>query len=712
MSVATLDELGLAAPAADDEGQAVSVLWRPGAVDPAEWPTSGPWSKVLRDLGTGESVPVLGVPHLTRNMFHRLLCIAQARGLLNAGEMHLGMWLQEDDGPRPRIGPGGVLAWHHRDMTDFAQHYADYTDTGSKPKKCTTTMFWIRLRTVRELGLVFHVERACRGVAPRYVACLRADSPLLRNLPEDLARLLHLDRLARLLGEFDVPEPAEADSALSRIVEAYGGAQLPPAQATDAAALSVLGKQEIALLHAASREQEETVVRLALAASRGWADADARPAGDAPVLSQRPSPAPQARQELAIPGRPMPAALKDHLARLVGIKRAVIRGVELATLGPLALGSADGFKTVPITEKGLSPFGLSSEVSREVTSREDDGRTKGKAAPTARTTNGGAAFGLAAWGRPVAEEPPVPALRGPLRGKFTQAELDEAERVARQVWAIFRDRRPTQTLLGQWVTGPDGLAVWEAGEGWETLIRLIARCLRRFAASAVIEHAAASVSVGVREPVKVLCYRLWKSSRSLDAYTYRRDRSRPASYVLEDQELSGREQGRRYNERRTAAYRLANPHLVPAGESSAEAELRENQERARRASERWREQAQAPIPVKGKHREWVDGPAADQTRVLTAQEIEAGLGALAPQEPERDDPFHISPQAARKVAREISEARAMAKAAPAPAEKRLTAEQNQERARAKRDADREAEAVRTPAQQAARAALRRALGKE
>lgn len=708
MSTATLDALGLTPPAAVGEGQAAGVLWSGGALDTGGWPATGPWSMIRRDVETGARVPLLRVPHLERNAYHRMLCIALSRGLINKNDMHLGKWVQEDDGPRPRIGPGGALAWHHRDMLDFAQHYADYTDTGDKPKKCCTTTFWNRLRKLRGIGLVFWVERSAGADRPaRYEVCVRADSPLLRNLPEDLAAALHLGTLSRLLGEHEVPEAEVSGAALGRIVEAYGGAQLEPEQAADAAVVSLMGKHEIAMLHAMSREQEETVARLALAASRGWADADARPAGATPPPARRPSPVPQARPEFSVPGRPLPAGLKENLARLVGIKRAVIRGADLATLGPLVIGPTAELKTLPITEMGLTPYGLSPAVSRGVAAAQKDGRSKTKAAPAARTINSGAAFGLAAWGRPVVEGTPVVAPRGPLRAKFTPAELAEAERVARQVWAIFRDRRPTQILLGQWVTGPGGLAVWEAGDGWDGLIRLIARCLRRFAVSAVIDHAAASVSEGVRDPVSVLCNRLWRVSRRLDAYAHRPDRSKPAEHVQVDQELDPREQGRRHQARVAGA--AQDPSVVAAGDSSSAEALRKGQDRLRAQTGQWREKAK-PITVTGPHRAWVDDSTTPAIPRPSLEQVEADLAELAQQsEAEaRPEPWHITAEASRRVAAEAAEVRAAIQPAASPAP-RPSSEQVQAAAEAKRQADRDAAAVRTPAQQAARDALRRAL---
>lgn len=691
---ATLDKLGLEPPAAVDEGQAVSVVWRPGAVDVTGWPSSGPWSRVRR------GVPVLRVPELDRTSYHRLLCIALSRGLINAGEHHLGQWLQDD------IGPGGAVGWRHEDMTDYAQHYADWTAPGSaKPKKCCVTTFWRRLRVLREdVGLVAHLEAAFRGQPARYEVCLRADSPLLVDLPEDLARTLRLDVLARLMCEHEVPtstEPARG-APLTEIAEIYGGAQLAAEQQADAAAVSLMGKYEIALIHAKTRKEEEAVSRIALAAARGWADADARPAGDTPPPAQRPVVALQIRQRAALPGHPLPAALKTDLARLTGIKRAVIRGFELAGLAP-----ATKCKTSPITETALTPYGLSTRPTYGVGSANSDGRSKTKAAPTARTLKPGAGQGSATGGWPGVQNTPEQVPSAPVRVKLAPADLKEGERVARRVWAIWRDRRPTQTLLGQWVTGPDGLSVWEAGTGWDDLVRLIARCLRRVPESAIIDHAAASASATVRDPVRVLCGRLWKISR-IDSYEYRRDRSRPASHVLAEQDLSGRERGLREQERRRAQFRG-----VRAEETSAAPELREGQDRLRAQSGQWRQAEAEPLVHMPRRHEWVDESAAPFIPRPSLEEIEAGLAALAAQsEPEpwpevQGAGLRITPEAARQVGREAAEARAAAKPTPPPAP-RPSSEETHAAARAKSQADREAEALRTPAQQAARDALRRA----
>jgi hypothetical protein len=696
MSIAALEELGLTPPAAVDEGQAVSVVWRPETVDLTSWPSSGPWSRVRR------GVPVLRVPELDRTSYHRLLCIALSRGLINAGEHHLGQWLQDD------IGPGGAVAWRHEDMTDYAQHYADWTAPGSaKPRKCSSCTFWRRLRVLRELGLVAHLEAAFRGQPARYEVCLRADSPLLVDMPEDLARTLRVDLLARLLGEREVPTSTEPErgAVLTQIAEVYGGAQLAAEQHADAAAVSLMGKYEVALIHAKTSEEEATISRLALAASRGWADADARPAGDVPPPAQRPTVALQARQELAVPGRPLPAALKADLARLAGIKRAVIRGYELAGLAP-----ATKCKTSPITEMALTPYGLSPGLTYEVGSANDDGRSKAKtkAAPTARTTKPGAGQGPATGGWPVVQNIPEQAPSAPVRAKLAPADVKEGTRVARRVWAIWRDRRPTQTLLGQWVTGPDGLSVWEAGTGWDDLVRLIARCLRRVPESAIIDHAAASASAAVRDPVKVLCGRLWKISR-LDAYAYRRDLSRPASYVLAEQDLSGAERGQLERERRAAQF-----HGVRAEDASAAPELREGQDQLRAQTGQWRQAEAEPLVHAPRRHEWVDDSATPFIPRPSLEQIEADLAALSEPEPWPEVQGVALQEAARQAEREREREAAEARAAiqPAPAAPpRRSSDETRAAAQAKRQADRDAEAVRTPAQQAARAALRQARGK-
>lgn len=669
-------------------GQAVSVVYRPEAVDLSGWPTTGAWSRVRRDPKTGVSVPLLRVPELDRRSFHRLAALGAARGVLSGGELHLAQWLQDD------IGLGGAIAWTHEDLSDYADHYAHYTSP-AKPRKCSACTFWRRLRVLREgVGLVWHLEPASKGSPARYEVCVRADSPLLVNVPEDLAAALHLDVLARLLGEHEVPVSTEPERApLTQIAELYGGAQLLPEQHADAQALSRLGAYEIALIHARSPEQEDVITRAAIGSSRGWVDPQARPI-PRPV-SQTPDgdvPDPEAPRELALPGRPLPSALRADLTRLTRIKRTVIQGIELTPTRPVT-----SCKTSPITVRGLSyqyGFDFRFPYAREA---QRDGRSTPKAAPTARNINGELAFGPAADARPVAQEGPGVGPVGTLRARHAPFDLGEGERVARQVWAIWRARRPRETLLGHWTTGPDGLAVWEAGEGWDELVLLIARCLRRTAESAVIKHAVDAISPSSREPVKVLAKRLWKIARS-DTYEHRRDISKPADYVLQEDLLTPAEQAASQRARYRRQHQ--SPDAVRLENSSAAEELAAAQERlrAQRGQRRQAEQAAAASTAARPRREFVDESAAPFIPRPSLEEITRGLAELATQsEPAAPaEAWEIAPEAARRVGADAAAARAARAGRPevAPAS-HLSGEQSHAAAAARKQTERQAAAKRT-----------------
>jgi hypothetical protein len=566
-----------------DEGQAVTgVVYRPEAVSLSRWPRTGPWSRVRRDPKTGVGVPLLRVPDLDRCSFQRLAGLAAARGLINKGELHLAQYLQDN------IDAGGAIAWYkrHLDMTDFAQHYGDYTTTddagkpaGPKPKKCSANTFWRRLGVLRhELGILWRVEAASKGCPPRYEACVRADSPLLADLPEDLARALRLDVLARLLSEHEVPVSNEPDpsAALTEIVELYGGAQLEPEQHADAAAVSRAGQYEIAMMHARTPEQEATIARLAVASSRGWADPAGRPAP--PPVSEVPHGdvhEPVKPKQIALPGKPLPAALRSDLARLGSIKRTVLKSVELAAYGPRTKMQNATYYREGVSLTNAFDFGFS-----DARVASQDGRSKAKKAPTARNINGGAGSDLAAGGWPVVQEGVAEALRAVLPPRRATVDVREGARVARRAWAMWRRERPRATWLGKWVEGSDGVATWDYGdEGWESLSRLIAQCLRRVPESMILSHARGAIAPNVRNPLDVFAWRLHNKIMPLAPYTERRDAAKPAAYVLEEQDLSPAVKREREKARNAAKWTGVHP-----AESIAAGELAAAREKARAGS--------------------------------------------------------------------------------------------------------------------------------
>jgi hypothetical protein len=142
---------------------------------------------------------------------------------------------------------------------------------------------------------------------------------------------------------------------------------------------------------------------------------------------------------------------------------------------------------------------------------------------------------------------------------------------------MWRRERPREKWLGKWVTGADGLSTWESGdEGWESLSRLIAQCLRRVPESWILHHARGSIAPNVRNPVDVLAWRLRTKVLPLNAYGRKRDFSKPARYVLEEEVLSPAEQKARQHARHTAEWNGVRP-----ADSSAAEELHAAREKAK-----------------------------------------------------------------------------------------------------------------------------------
>lgn len=716
MTAALLEEEQFAVDAVDEAPAVCSVVYRPEAVDLSTWPKEGPWSRVRRDPKTGAGVPVLRVPDLSRRAYQRLGALAVARGLANKGELHLIQWNQD------RVGPCGQIGWGYEDMTDYAQHYADYTTTdaegkpaGPKPKRCTPNTFWRRMGVHRhELGLTWRIEAASKGCPARYEVCVRADSPLLTDLPEDLARELRLDVLVRLLGEHEVPASNEPErgSVLSEVAELYGGAQIEPEQHADAAAVSRMGKYEVALLHARTPEVEALIARSALASSRGWADPAGRPAP--PPLSEVPNGdviEPVKPKELALPGRPLPAALRSDLSRLGSIKRTVFKGAQLAAYGPRTKMQNVTYYREGVSLTNALDFGFS-----DARVASGDGRTKGKAAPKARNTNVRGGSDLASGGWPVVQEGPVEALRAKLAPRRPSVDVRDGARVARRVWAMWRRERPRATWLGSWVEGSDGVATWDYGdEGWESLSRLIAECLLRVPESLILSHARGSIADNARSPLDVFAWRLHHKIMPRATYAQQADAARryemtrAAAHVRVADELeTSAEGGALY-----LADRAAGHVGVTAAQSAAAAELEPARARAKAAAEL----KAAADAAEQAAREQAEAEARAAHRAARAAAIEAERAEMARRKAAADAALSGAVQAAaeQRAAAEAERARIEAEALaeheakrrgqfPAVAEHRQDDKHAQAHAMAKRDKKaKELAARKTPSAPAAAA---------
>lgn len=481
---------------------------------------------------------------------------------VKAGTLQLAKFLfnLQDEGGDD-WGAGGWFPFRrHSGPEDLGKHYC------ATHGYANIRTFYRHFGPLEKLGLIRCIDRPTNTHKTAvYEMCLRGDSPLIARLPASLAKAVRVHELARLLGERDLPDhTAPAAATLSDVVAGYvPTVALAERDAASAANLKKISDLEIAMLHATTPRQEELILAQAEALDHGWAHQDGTPAPGTQARPDAPSLlAPAKRTQRRIPG-----SLKASLGQMRLVKRT-------------AFGfTASPCQTTPISHDRLYPSGSVISSSLEPTNPYGDGRSRAKAAPTARNINGGAGTD-GAW---RTAGMPIPGLHsaGAAQARWdaenpTQDEREAALATLQQVYAMWKRRRPRQTLIGTWVEGTDGTAVFEPGEGYADLRALIGMALARTTRTDLLDMAAKCCGENVESPVGCLAARLWKlveNGRRHGEPPKRKIIPGKAVLAQDEQGVSAAEYARIYNGAQ-AAKNLAFPDRVAAPDTSSAEDLK------------------------------------------------------------------------------------------------------------------------------------------
>jgi hypothetical protein len=532
-----------------------------------EWPASGAWATVAG------GVPRLHMPRLHLRSWFGCAAVAARAGLIGRGGLRLAIWLQarhSSDGPDS--GSRGYVPFRHEGLDDMLDHYRHCHKNKGTGESLSRETAYRDLKQLRAAGLLEQVRRPTNdgGGTAVYRIVLRADSPVIGRLPAGLAKALRIAELARMMGELEIPlYTVPKGPGLADVVEAYASTvELEGKSPEQVRELSAL---EVAAIHARTPEQQAAVQRRVESLEKAWADEDGRPAAEPP---QRPQlPAPREGWTFA----PRDGSLGKSLKPLALVKRVLFFGCH----------------TTPIPTSGPVTSGLSLGASRDFSGLEPHGKTKNQIAPTARNINGPRSVEASDGGSDLGRSRPGRASLLWERYGPDDEERDAAAQLRRQIWAMIRGRRPRQMDLvgGEWVEA-EGVSDWLPAAGqWADLEALFGLVMVRTDREFVVDQAAAAVTETARNPVRVLCHRLWPFVTSLAPVRDALDYSSPAGRVQDQADLPARDQGDLHRKHVAEITRRGRGEPVPApaespGFRQALAELQRTQlEKDRRLQE-------------------------------------------------------------------------------------------------------------------------------
>ena len=558
-----------------------SVLHMYAGDEPGEdqaWPSSGPWSTVHGRVPvlTGDDLPVrawFGLAATAVKIGRFEVCGEVIEVKAETLQLVKFLFNLQDRGGDD-YGAGGWFPFRrHTSLTDLMKHYCatyGYADVRA---------FWRHFEPLNLLGLVRQVRKPKNtlrgGESAVYELCLKGDSPLIARLPVSLAEAVRVHELARLLGERGLPDyTVAATGTLSDVVAGYTPTvALAEGDETVAANLKKISDLEIAMLHASTPGQEELILAQAEALDRGWAYQDGTPA---PAPQARPD-APSLLPPAVKPLRKIPGSLKASLGQMHLVKRT-------------AFGfAATSCHTTPISHDLSNSSSLDVLRNQGLADTGIDGRSRAKAAPTARNINGVARTD----GDWRTAGMPIPGLTGAGKAQArwakenpTQDEREDALAALQQVYAMWKRKRPRQTLIGEWIEGPDGIAAFEPGEGYADLHALIGMTLARTTSTELRYLAARSCGEKVENPVRCLAARLWKLVTIRPRHGELPDWELvPADYVLAQDELGvPAAVAGQLQKDFEAARKLAQPGRVAAPDTAAAEDLKAARGKAQTAS--------------------------------------------------------------------------------------------------------------------------------